>query len=62
MPYLNVFGEVADLLVGLGGVGQVVVHPPQQDLLGRQLPEVVDRLPVHEQAHQARVVLEVYVA
>ena len=58
---LDVTGEVGDLAAA-GAASQVVVDPADEDLLGRQLHEVLQTLAVQQQRRQVRVLVQVDVA
>jgi len=55
---LDVAGEVGDA-TATAGLTQVVVDPAQQNLLRRQLHQVLQRLVVLQQRRQAGLVVEV---
>ena len=58
---LDVTGEVGDLAAA-GAASQVVVDPADEDLLGRQLHEVLQTLALQQQRRQVRVLVQVDVA
>jgi len=57
---LDVGGEVCDLAAA-AGAREVEVDPAEQDLLGGELHELLERLAVHEERREAGVGVKVYV-